>query len=100
MEVKRFKHRQLAPTVGRSSRSLGEFEGHYQDQSTRQVKAWRLDLHDAIRNSGFLPMASKQSPGVNFFKSNPMQNKAILLCSYQVRVISILDKFHEKNYRL
>jgi hypothetical protein len=27
MEVERFKHRQLAPTVGRSSRSSGEFEG-------------------------------------------------------------------------
>jgi hypothetical protein len=27
MEVERFKHRQLAPTVGPSSRSSGEFEG-------------------------------------------------------------------------
>jgi hypothetical protein len=27
MEVERFKHRQLAPTVGLSSRSSGEFEG-------------------------------------------------------------------------
>jgi hypothetical protein len=27
MEVDRFKHRQLAPTVGPSSRSSGEFEG-------------------------------------------------------------------------
>jgi hypothetical protein len=27
MEVEWFKHRQLAPTVGQSSRSSGEFEG-------------------------------------------------------------------------
>jgi succinylglutamate desuccinylase len=100
MEVERFKHRQLAPTVGPSSRSLGEFEGHYQDQSTRQVKAWRLDLHAAIRNTGFLPAASKQSPAMSqFFKSNPRQNKAILLCSYQFRS-GDLEEFHEKNYRL
>jgi hypothetical protein len=36
MEVERFKHRQLAPTVGPLSRSSGEFEGLLlQNQSTR-----------------------------------------------------------------
>jgi hypothetical protein len=44
MEVDRFKHRQLAPTVGRSSRSLGEFEGHYQkNQSARRVRRDRVE---------------------------------------------------------
>jgi hypothetical protein len=37
MKVDGFKHRQLAPTVVRSSRSLGELEGpHLQNQSTRR----------------------------------------------------------------
>jgi hypothetical protein len=39
MEVERFKHRQLAPTVGRSSRSSGEFEG----------PIFTIDLFGAIR---------------------------------------------------
>jgi hypothetical protein len=44
MEVDRFKHRRLAPTVGQSSQSLGELEGpQLQNQSThhRPIKARR-----------------------------------------------------------
>jgi hypothetical protein len=39
MEVEWFKHRQLAPTVGPSSRSSGEFEGPISDQSTQRMVA-------------------------------------------------------------
>jgi hypothetical protein len=39
MEVDRLKHRQLAPTVGRSSRSSGEFEGPI-FKSTRRMLCW------------------------------------------------------------
>jgi hypothetical protein len=44
MEVERFKHRQLAPTVGPSPRSSGEFEGHYQkNQSAHRVRRHRVE---------------------------------------------------------
>jgi hypothetical protein len=33
MEVERFKHRQLTPTVGLSSRSSGEFKGPHEQKS-------------------------------------------------------------------
>jgi hypothetical protein len=42
MEVDRFKHRQLAPTVGRSSRSLGEFEGPLQQINLLDVVIQQL----------------------------------------------------------
>jgi hypothetical protein len=38
MEVERFKHRQLAPTVGPSSRSIGEFEGPF----IAKIRFWRF----------------------------------------------------------
>jgi hypothetical protein len=66
MEVDRFKHRQLAPTVGPSSRSSGEFEGpRDQLQSTR-----RCVFVDQIDNS---PCSSQDG-------SNSMLRPPLLRC--------------------
>jgi hypothetical protein len=72
MEVERFKHRQLAPTVGPSSRSSGEFEGPHQQvncydgvETQRTRREWTtscppstVHMH-ADLDGEFMPMTSE-----------------------------------------
>jgi hypothetical protein len=46
MEVNRFKHRQLAPTMGPSSRSSGEFEGPLVIKN----QSFEADVHDQVHS--------------------------------------------------